>query len=122
MNDERLTERLAAQVFGWKAASGRFLKSGRTWTPSWRFTPLTNLGHAFDLLDHAASAYTLAVSESGKFEAEVCVRGRIGKASGEPKARTITIALARALGVELHDEMSTALLMPARRRGSGSRS
>lgn len=122
MNDDRLTERLATQVLGWKTAPGRLIKPGRAWTPSWRFAPLTNLDHAFDLLDHAASAYTLTMNSGGSFEAEVRVGGRIGKASGEPKARTITIALAHALGLEFPGEVGAPVSMPVHRGGSRSES
>jgi hypothetical protein len=72
----------------------------RRWIPRWRFAPLTSLEHAFELLDHAASAYTLTTNSRGGFEAEVHVGTRIGRASGEPKARVITLALALALGLE----------------------
>jgi hypothetical protein len=122
MNDDRLTEALAAQVLGWKAAPGRFLKSDRGWTPTWRFAPLTNLEDAFDLLDHAASTYKLATDKGGSFSAEVRVGRRTGKASGEPKARTITIALAHALGLELPDEVSVPVAPSAHRRNPRSRS
>jgi hypothetical protein len=118
MNDERLTEKLAVQVMGWKVAPGRFLKSGRAWTPSWRFSPLTNLEQAFNLLDHAANGYTLATDKNGIFEADVRVGARVGKASGEPKARTISLALADALGLEIPDETRASISTPARRRPS----
>jgi len=39
--------------------------------------------------------------KGGDFAAEVQVGARVGKASGKLKARTLTIALARALGLEL---------------------
>src|SRR5712671_6469473 len=104
--DARLTEELAWKVMGWKSAPGRFIKSGREWTPSWRFSPLTSLDDAFVLLDTAESTFTLAAQESGGFRAQVKVGCRIGRASGEPKARTITLALARALGIAVSDETS----------------
>src|ERR1035438_3450285 len=104
MNDDRLTETLVAQVLGWKVAPGRFIKSGRAWTPSWKFAPLTNLEHAFKLLDNAASSYRVAKNAGGSFDAEVRLGVRTGKASGQAKARTITLALARALGLELRSE------------------
>lgn len=99
MNDDRLTECLAIRVMGWKTAPGRFIKADRAWTPSWKFAPLTNLEDAFALLDNAASTYTLRTGRGGMFEAEVRVSGRVGNASGRAKARTITLALARALGL-----------------------
>jgi hypothetical protein len=101
MNDDRLTECLAVQAMRWKTAPGRYIKAGRAWTPSWKFAPLTNLENAFDLLDAAASSYTLRAGTGGMFEAKVRVGARVGKASGKPKARTITLAVARALGFEV---------------------
>jgi hypothetical protein len=101
MNDDRLTECLAVQVMGWRTAPGRFIKAGRAWTPSWKFAPLTNLEDVFTLLDAAASTYTLRTVTGGMFEAEVRVGGRVGNASGKAKARTITLALARAVGLEV---------------------
>ncbi len=101
MNDERLTDELACRVLGWRAAPGRFIKSGRSWTPRHRFAPLTRLDDAFQLLDRIATAYTLSTVKNDRFTAEVQVGAHAGKASGEPKARTVTIALARALGLEV---------------------
>ncbi len=102
MNDERLTEKLAAQVLGWKATPDRFIKSGRSWIPRWRFRPLTELADAFRLLDQAAAHYTLTGTCS-TFAAEVQIESRRGKAVGEQKARTITVAVARALGLEVDE-------------------
>lgn len=99
MSDHWLTEKLAAQILDWKAARGRYIKAEGGWTPSWRFTPLTNLEQAFDLLDRAASAYTISTNKARAFQTEVRVESQVGRASGEPKARTITMALARALGL-----------------------
>jgi hypothetical protein len=121
MNDDRLTEALAERVLGWKVAPGRFIKSGRTWMPRWRFAPLKNLEHAFALLDQAADTCTLAITKSGTFSAEVRVGGRIGKASGEPKARTITVALARALGIAVPDETLALVSVRSRPRKTQSR-
>jgi hypothetical protein len=101
MNDDRLTEQLAAKVLGWKTAPGRFIKHGRAWTPRWHFAPFTKLEDAFLLLDHAASHYTLTAEKGADFRAEVQVGMCVGKASGKPCARTVTLALARALGLEV---------------------
>lgn len=50
-------------------------------------------------LDHAAAHYTLT-RNSSSFVADVQVGSCRGEAVGEQKARTITIALARALRLE----------------------
>ena len=110
MNDDRLTDELARRVMGWKVTPDRFVTQGRSWLPKWRFAPLRRLEDAFQLLDHAASEYLLATVDGHPFTVEVRVHGRNGKASGELKARAITLALAYALGVEIPDEMSTAVL------------
>ena len=99
MTDERLTDDLAVRVMGWKPALGRFVKSGRSWIPRWRFRPLTELADAFRLLDRAADQYTIK-GNGHTFTAEIQVGGGRGTASGKTKARTITLALARALGIE----------------------
>jgi len=104
MNDDRLTDWLAVQVMGWRTAPGRFIKSGRAWIPSWKFAPLRNLDDAFELLTVSACVYTLRTGRSGIFEAEVRVGRRVGKGSGEPKARAITLALVRAMGLEISEE------------------
>ncbi len=98
LNDKRLTEELAIQVMGWKTAPGRFIKPGGGWTPAWRFAPFANLEQAFALLDRAATAYIISTNEVRGFQAEVRVGARVGKARGELRARTITLALCRALG------------------------
>ena len=98
MTDEHLTDFLAERVMGWRVAPDRFIKSGRKWIVRWRFAPLKSLEDAFDLLDTCGCAYTMSAGLDGQFEAEVRVDGRVGKATGNLKPRTITIALARALG------------------------
>jgi hypothetical protein len=102
MNDDRLTEKLAAQILGWKATPDRFIKSGRSWIPRWRFRPLAELADAFRLLDHAGARYTLTRNNS-TFAAEVQIGSCRGKAVGAGKARTICIALGRALQMEIDE-------------------
>lgn len=101
MTDDRLTEHLVAKLLGWKTAPGRFIKPDRGWTPSWKFAPLTNIEHAFDLLDHAEATYTVSARSGQGFTAEVRVGAYVGSACGVLKARTITLALARAVGLEI---------------------
>lgn len=99
MNDDRLTDQLALRVMGWKAAPDRFVKSGRSWIPRWRFRPFEELADAFQLLDRAADKYTLQ-RDGRTFTAEIRCGAGLATASGELKARTITLAVARALGLE----------------------
>lgn len=86
---------------GWKMAPGRFLKPGRAWIPQWRFQPLQKLEDALELMDQAADSFVLKSSRGNEFIAEVQIGRRRGTASGQKKARTLTIAVARALGIDL---------------------
>lgn len=99
VGSEQFTVFLAERVLGWRACPDRFLKPGRTWIPRNRFRPLTRLEDAFVLLDRVASNYRLT-SVDGRFTAEVQIGLRTGKATGEPKARTISLAIGQALGIE----------------------
>ena len=101
MNEASLTLDLAELVMGWGATPDRLIKSGRSWIPQWRFQPLEELADAFQLLDQAANRYSLSKDRNGVFSARVQIAGRCGKASGELRVRTITIAVARALGLEV---------------------
>jgi len=105
-SDEMLVEELARRVLAWKPAPGRFIKPGpgRRWTPRWKFQPLTRLEDAVLLVDRAADAYRFAGGCDSTFSATVRVGRNVGEASGEPKARAITLALARGLGLILDPE------------------
>jgi hypothetical protein len=99
VNEDKLTVLLAENVMGWKAVPERFMKPGRSWIPRWRFRPFEELEDAFPLLDRAADSFSLTSDDHKGFTAEVHIRGRQGKASGVCKARMITTAIARALGL-----------------------
>ena len=100
MTDERLTDELALRVMGWKVAPDRFVKSGRSWLPKWRFRPIVELADAFQLLDRAADHYTLK-GDGRTFNAVIQTSSGRGTASGESKPRVITLAIAKALGLEV---------------------
>jgi hypothetical protein len=96
-----LTAVLAEHIMGWGVAPDRFLLGSRRWLPTWRFQPMDKLHHAFQLLEKAAPAeYSMGSGGSGFW-----VRVRIGETTGEArdrsKPRAITLALARALGLEV---------------------
>ena len=101
MNDARLTEELARRVMGWKVAPDRFITSGRRWLRKSRFSPMTSIDDAFQLLNRTGADYRLTAVKGKPFTAEVQVGDRSGKDSGDGKAKTITVALARALGIEV---------------------
>lgn len=99
IHEDQLTARLVEAILGWRATPDRFIKSGRSWTPRSRFKPFARLEDAFSLLDRAGCTYVLSVRSERVFTAEVRVGDHTGKASGEVKARTITLALCQALGI-----------------------
>ena len=102
MTEESLTAILAERAMGWKAAPDRFIKSGRRWIPRWRFRPLADLANAFELLDQAAHRYTIVCDGNRSFTVSVQIGAHTGTASGCSKPRVITLAIAKALGVEVN--------------------
>jgi hypothetical protein len=119
--DELLTDELAARVFGWRLAPGRYIKAGRSWIPRSRFQPLADLKDAFRLLDAASKDYCLLAKPDGFFTAEIKMGGRIGKASGKSPSRTITFAVALALGIDAPNEVAlpTSVRSRSRKEASG---
>ena len=100
MTDLELTSVLAERVLSWRGRGDRFIKPGRSWIPRWRFQPLANLGDAFVLLDRAGAQFSLTFDTNAEFMAIVQIAGTQGQATGTAKARAITMAVARALGLE----------------------
>ena len=101
MTTPELTALLAAQVMRWKVAPGRYLMENRRWTPAWRFEPTKRLEDAFRLLDAAdPEEYRINSRRGGAFTVRVQIDGTAGEASGTSKARAITHAVARAIGLE----------------------
>ena len=99
--DNALSATLAQRAMGRRAAPERLPKSGRTWTPRWRFQPLKNVIDAFTLLDDAKpSEYAVCSSGGNQIAARVRIGTLTGEAVGESRATVITNALARALGLE----------------------
>jgi hypothetical protein len=117
---DRLTDELACLVMRWKVAPGRFIKAGRIWIPRWRFQPLKCLEDAFQLLKMARAALVLRSAGDGNFSAQVRVGSRTGRASSGSGAASITMAIARAVGLDLPDgAMSSSLAMPTRKESEG---
>jgi hypothetical protein len=119
MNDERLTDELA-RAMGWRPGPDRFVKSGRSWISKWRFRPLADLSDAFQLLDHVTDHYTLS-RDGGTFTAQVRAGSGRGTASGELMARTITVAVARAMGLDPADGTTPASITTGTRQKDEAR-
>ena len=105
MTGDQLTDALAVRVMEWRLAPGRYLKSGRQWAPCWHFQPLYRLEHALQLLEKAADTYSLKRNAEGIFEARVSVGGCAGNALGTSPATAITVAIARAVGIDAPNEL-----------------
>lgn len=99
---EQLTDRLAARVMGWKPGPERFTTSGRGWIPKWRFQPLTNLTDALRLLEKAApDRCDMSQTPDGFFVVKLQIGSGRGRACETSKSLAITLAAARALGLEV---------------------
>jgi hypothetical protein len=99
MTDERLADELVARALGWRPAPDRYLKPVRGWVPRSKFKPLKDVRDALRLVEAVTKDYSLVNTPTSPFAAQLRVAGRTGRASGEPKARTICLALAQALGI-----------------------
>lgn len=101
MTTEKLTALLAERVMGWSSGPGRLQVGKRSWITSWRFQPTERIADAFRLLEKAAPRrYVIEGDEHGNVSVEVKIAGATGEARGASKPRTITLAVARALGIE----------------------
>jgi hypothetical protein len=108
MTTDLLTAIMAERVMGWRVGPNRIQKGGRRWAPCWRFQPLRRLDHALQLLEKAAAKYTLTKSVDGTSTARVSLGDRRGIASAKSEAAAITGAVARAIGIDVPDELLEA--------------
>lgn len=101
MTDQCLTALLAERVMDWKVSSDRFLTGDRGWMPRWRFQPEKQVSDALQLLVGAApQAYTIVADEHGEFAVQIQVSGRTVKAVSRLLPLAITLAVARAIGID----------------------
>ncbi len=108
MTGEGLTSILAERM-GWRLGPDRFLTSRRGWIPLWRFQPLTNIEDAFQLLNVVAGSLVLTTARDGSYTAQVKVGHRTGCASTPYAATSITVAVARAMGLDIPDGAVSSL-------------
>jgi hypothetical protein len=101
MTPPELTGLLAKQVMRWTVAPDRYLMENRRWIPAWRFQPMKRLEDAFRLLDAAdTEEYSITARRDSALTVRVQIGGIVGEASDSCKARAITHAVARAIGLE----------------------
>jgi hypothetical protein len=99
---EDLTAILSERVMRWGVAPDRFILEGRRWLPRWRFRPVERIEDAFRLLDALdPEEYDMAGRGAEHFRVRILLHnGGIGEASDKSRARAITYAVARAIGVD----------------------
>jgi hypothetical protein len=89
---------------GWGVGPDRFLMGQRGWIPRWRFQPTESLVDAFRLLEEAApQEYSMCGDSKGNFRVQVRIGDGTGEADGTSKPRAITVAVARALRLEVDE-------------------
>ena len=103
-----LTQELARLVMGWRPAPGRYLKPSGGWVASSRFKPLSNLNDAFRLVEEAKATLALSLSAKGLCSVEVTVARMVGRATDVSVAAAITVAISRAMGLDLSGQDSPA--------------
>ena len=103
MTCNQLTSLLAELVMGWRVAPDRFLVGNRRWITLSRFRPFDRVQDALRLLSAAATEFSLTQTADGLFTAKVRIGDRVGTASGAFDARTITMAVVRARGIDAGD-------------------
>jgi hypothetical protein len=102
MTVKELTAVLAARVMKWGVAPDRFILDGRRWLPRWRFRPAERIEDAFRLLEALdPEQYDMAGRGADNFCVIRLHNGGVGEASDKSKARAITYAVARAIGVDV---------------------
>jgi hypothetical protein len=98
---EHLTALLAERAMGWRVGPDRFLLGGRQWKPRHYFQPTKRPADAFRLLDASgAERYTITRCERGNCSAQVQIKGVVGEAREASEALAISLAIARAIGID----------------------
>jgi hypothetical protein len=103
VTNDQITALLAELIMGWGVGPERFLLGNRQWITRAHFQPFSRIQDAFRLLRQAASGFSLTKSPDHVFTATVHVGDRTGTASGRAEAATITLAIARAIGLDVKD-------------------
>jgi hypothetical protein len=87
----------------WGVAPDRFILEGRRWLPRWRFRPVERIEDAFRLIEALdPEEYDMAGRGADNFSVRIRLEnGGHGEASDKSKARAITYAVARAIGVDV---------------------
>jgi hypothetical protein len=104
MTSDRLTATLAERVMRWGVAPHRFLTGNRGWIPRWRFQPMKNIEDAFQLLDEIdPDECRMSKCRDADWTIRITTRGTVGCAQDASIARAITLAVARAIDLDVSE-------------------
>jgi hypothetical protein len=109
VSSDELTAILAERIMRWGVCPERFLLEGRSWLPRWRFQPLIDIDDAFQLLSSSVGTLVLTNAKNGSYVSHVKLGRRTGRATSPSAATSITVAIARALTLDVPDEALTSL-------------
>jgi hypothetical protein len=86
---------------GWVAQPKRFLTGNRGWLARWRFQPLKNVADAFRLAEAVHPDEFAMICRGAGWTVRVRITGSVGCAKDPSIARTISQAVARAIGLDV---------------------
>jgi hypothetical protein len=101
MTNSGLTAILAQRVMNWRLGLNRYLTGNRHWISLWRFQPLDRLPDAARLLEAAAPERYTIHADSGLVSVCVQIAGKTGEAHARSRPRAISLAIARALQIDV---------------------
>lgn len=105
MTRDLLTGLLAEKAMGWRIAPDRFLLGERKWKPRHYFQPTKRPADALRLLKIATvESYTVERNRRGNYTVSVRIAGRHGEATERSGALAISLAVARALQIDIDEK------------------
>ena len=111
MTNDQLTALLAERVMGWTVGPDRFMTGNRGWLSRWRFQPAEKLADALRLLEVAGPReYSLRADSDGSTQVHVRIGDATGEACSSSKPRAITCAIARAVGLDVSENLTPVLV------------
>jgi hypothetical protein len=100
MINEHLTVVLAERVKDRAFGCEHFLRGTREWTPPWRFQPASRLEDAAHVLAKLIpEKYVMGTADQRRLRTTIRIEVTTGEAHEYCQAAAITVAVARALGI-----------------------
>lgn len=105
MTDRDLTDLIACGVLAWTVGPDRYVMSARRWAPRWRFQPLVRIEDAFKALSSVGNSYLIERHATGEVSVTVFTDSGSGASTSRSVPRAISIATARAVGIDIPSEL-----------------